>query len=61
MLGSVTRQKTCQPLAPSVTAEYSSSVPWACMRGISSRATNGNVTKVVARTMPGTAKMTGRL
>src|SRR5476649_939135 len=49
MFGSVTRQKVCHPLAPSVTAEYSSSVPWDCMRGISSRATNGKVTNVVIR------------
>ena len=53
MFGSVTRQKVCHPFAPRVTAEYSSSVPCACMRGISSRATKGNVTKVVASTIPG--------
>ena len=38
-------------------AASSSSVPCACMSGISSRATNGKVTKMVASTMPGTAKM----
>ena len=32
-------------------------VPCACISGINSRATNGNVTKIVASTMPGTAKM----
>ena len=31
--------------------------PCACISGISSRATNGKVTKIVASTMPGTAKM----
>ena len=57
MLGSVTCQKVCQPEAPSVSAASSSSVPCACISGISSRATNGKVTKIVASTMPGTAKM----
>ena len=57
MLGSVTRKKVCQPLAPSVSAASSSSVPCACISGISSRATKGKVTKMVASTMPGTAKM----
>ena len=57
MFGSVTRQKICQPLAPSTRAASSSSVPCACISGISSRATKGKVTKTVASTMPGTAKM----
>ena len=57
MFGSVTRQNICQPLAPSATAASSSSVPCASISGISSRATNGKVTKIVARTIPGTAKM----
>jgi hypothetical protein len=57
MLGSVTRQNVCQPPAPSESAASSSSLPCSCMRGISSRATNGKVTKTVAMTMPGTAKM----
>ena len=57
MLGSVTRKKVCQPLAPSTIAASSSSVPCSCISGISSRATKGAVTKVVASTMPGTAKM----
>ena len=57
MLGSVTRQKVCHPPAPSTIAASSSSVPCSCMSGISSRATNGAVTNVVASTMPGTAKM----
>ena len=38
-------------------AASSSSVPCACISGISSRATKGKVTKIVASTMPGTAKM----
>ena len=57
MLGSVTCQKVCQPLAPSTMAACSSSLPWACISGISSRAMNGKVTNTVASTMPGTAKM----
>ena len=55
MFGSVTRQKICQPLAPSVSAACSSSLPCACISGISSRATNGKVTNRLARMMPGTA------
>ena len=58
MLGSVTRQKVCQPLAPSDAAPPPPPrVPCACISGISSRATNGKVTNIVASTMPGTAKM----
>ncbi len=57
MLGSVTCQKVCQPLAPSTMAACSSSLPCACISGISSRAMNGKVTNTVASTMPGTAKM----
>ncbi len=53
MFGSVTRRKVCQPLAPSETAASSSSVPCSCISGISSRATNGKVMKIVASTMPG--------
>ena len=56
-LGSVTRQNICQPLAPSTRAASSCSWPCACISGISSRATKGKVTKIVASTMPGTAKM----
>ena len=59
-MGSVTRQKICQPDAPSTTAASSSSRPWACITGMSSRATKGKVTKTVARTIPGTAKTTFR-
>src|SRR6478609_9210886 len=57
-LGSVIRQRICSPLAPSVSAASSSSLPCACITAISSRATNGKVTTVVAMTIPGTAKMT---
>ena len=56
MLGTVTRQNICQADAPRTRAASSSSVPSACIRGISSRATKGKVTKIVASTMPGTAK-----
>ena len=57
MLGSVTARKVCKPEAPSVSAASSSTVPCSCISGISSRATKGKVTKIVASTMPGTAKM----
>ena len=57
MVGTVTRQNICQPLAPSVRAANSSSGPWASNTGISSRATNGSVTKAVTSTMPGVAKI----
>ena len=56
-LGSVTRRNICQPFAPSKLAASSSSRPDASMTAMSSRATNGNETKIVASTMPGTAKM----
>src|SRR2546421_374613 len=55
--GSVTCQKVCQALAPNVSAACSCSEPVACITGINSRATKGKVTKIVASTMPGTAKM----
>src|SRR5438477_9146371 len=55
--GRVTRQKVCQPLAPSVSAACSCSEPVDSMTGTNSRATNGKVTKSVASTIPGTAKM----
>ncbi|MNT37241.1 hypothetical protein D3C72_1733690 [compost metagenome] len=57
MLGRVTCQKVCQPVAPSTMAACSSSVPCACISGMSSRAMKGKVTNTVASTMPGTAKM----
>ena len=46
-----------QPLAPSDKAASSSSLPISCIKGISCRATNGNVIKSVANTIPGTAKI----
>src|ERR1043166_8113312 len=55
ILGSVTRKKVCRPEAPSEIAASSSPVPCSCISGISARATNGKVTKVVASAMPGTA------
>ena len=57
MLGSVTRQNVCQPVAPRVIAASSSAAPCSCISGISVRATNGKVTNAVARIRPGTAKM----
>ena len=51
MFGSVTRQNICKPPAPSTRAASSSSVPCACISGISSRATKGNVTNSVASTI----------
>ena len=56
MLGSVTRQKVCQPPAPRTMAASSSSVPCSSISGISSRATNGKVTKIVASTIPGSGE-----
>jgi hypothetical protein len=57
MLGSVTRQKVCQPLGAERQRRLLVAVPCSCISGISSRATKGKVTKMVASTMPGTAKM----
>ena len=57
MSGRVTRRNICHPEDPSTFAASSCSWPCACISGISSRATNGTVTKTVARTMPGSAKM----
>ena len=58
MFGSVTVRKARSPEAPSVSAASSSARPCSCMIGISSRATKGKVTNIVASTMPGTAKTT---
>ncbi len=55
MLGSVTRRKVCQPLAPSTRAASSSCEPPASITGMTSRATKGTETKMLASTMPGTA------
>src|ERR1017187_10220278 len=57
-LGIVTRKNICHPPAPSTIAASSSSLPTACMIGMSSRAASGNVTKSVASTIPGSAKIT---
>ena len=58
MFGSVTRQNNCHGFAPRLTAANSSSGPSASMSGISSRATNGSVTNVVASTSAGHEKRT---
>ncbi len=58
MLGRVTRRKVDRPEAPSDTAASSSSRPWSVISGISSRATKGKVTNIVASTMPGSANST---
>ena len=50
--GRVTRKKMETPPAPNVVAASSSSVPCDCINGISSRATKGRVTRMVASTMP---------
>src|SRR5690606_29351210 len=55
--GIVTRQNVCQPLAPKVSEASSYDVPCSSISGINSRAINGKVTKIVANTMPGTAKI----
>ena len=44
------------PLAPSVLAACSCSSPISCSTGTTSRTTNGSETKIVARTIPGSAK-----
>ena len=59
MFGSVTVQNVRQPEAPSVSAASSSALPCSCITGISSRATKGKVTNIVASMMPGTAKTIG--
>ena len=55
--GSVMRQNVCQPEAPSVWAACSCSVPISRSVGMTSRATNGSVTKIVASTIDGVEKM----
>ena len=56
--GSVMRQKVCHPLAPRVEAASSWSVPTSRRTGTTSRTTKGRHTKMVARIIPGSAKMT---
>ena len=53
--GSVTRKKVIQPPAPRVMAASSSSLPSCSISGISSRATYGKVTNMVASMIPGRA------
>ena len=57
MAGSVTRRKVWKREAPSVQAASSWSVPTSRSTGITSRTTNGSVTKIVASTIPGVEKM----
>ena len=52
------RQNVCQRLAPSVDAACSWSSPTSRSTGVTSRTTNGTEMKIVASTIPGTAKMT---
>src|SRR5207237_4625084 len=58
MFDSLTHKKVCRPDAPSEIAASSSLVPCSCIKGISARATNGKVTKLVASAMPGSANST---
>ena len=53
------RRNVCHPLAPSVAAACSCSVPISRSTGITSRATNGSDANIVASTMPGVEKMIG--
>ena len=57
MDGKVIRQNVCHQPEPSVAAASSCSVPTSCSTGWTSRTTNGKVTKVLARTIPGKPKM----
>ena len=58
MAGNVTRRKVCTDEAPSVQAACSCSVPISSSTGATSRTTSGSETKMVASTIPGTAKIT---
>ena len=55
--GNVTFQNIVQPFAPISAAASSSSVPCEVRTGISSLDMNGNVTNIVASTIPGTANI----
>lgn len=55
--GNVIFLKIVSPFAPINAAASSSSVPSDSRTGISSREINGNVTNIVARIIPGTAKL----
>ena len=56
ILGKVTRQKICQSFAPKVRPASSCSKPISSKTGITSLATKGIVTNIVANTIPGKAK-----
>ena len=56
--GSVIRQNRCQRVAPRVAAACSCSLPSSRKVGITSRATNGTDTKIVASTIAGSANRT---
>src|SRR3954470_12557545 len=58
--GSVIRQNVAHEPAPSVRAACSCSSPISRSVGTTSRATNGSETKIVASTIDGSAKSTGR-
>ncbi|EPQ77480.1 Sulfate transport system permease protein [Mycobacterium marinum MB2] len=51
------RQNVCHQPEPKVAAACSWSVPNSCNTGSTSRTTNGRVTKMLARTIPGRPKM----
>ncbi|CKS09234.1 Uncharacterised protein [Mycobacterium tuberculosis] len=57
MEGSVIRQNVCHQPEPSVAAACSWSVPNSCNTGSTSRTTNGQVTNMLASTIPGSPKM----
>ena len=52
------RQNRCQRVAPSVAAACSCSLPSSRRVGMTSRATNGTETKIVASTIDGRANST---
>ena len=56
--GSVMRRNVCQDEAPSVRAACSCSSPISRSVGMTSRATNGSETKIVAITIDGSANST---
>src|SRR5438067_2903221 len=60
MAGRVIRRNVAKADAPSVDAACSCSVPISLSTGTTSRTTNGSATKIVARIIPGSAKITCR-
>ena len=60
MAGRVMRRNVCHAVAPSVRAACSCSTPISSSTGTTARTTSGSETKMVASTMPGTAKMTSK-